>query len=426
MKKVLKGFILMGMLGALVGCRNQVNKDFLNRFVDLQGNDRMEAAVTMTNLTFKEDSLYGEVGQMLAPSLGELQYQMAIQKDEKDPLLMDVTVGIDVFAITQPLLDGMVWENQFLLDAEQYLNVQTLTGASRDYAVLKQLQEDFTGKKVALETEEIDEKALLEKMKLFRKGFLNVDPELFTETDDAISVTLGIEEWTLLLTPLMAPVEEGMPENVFAEYVKEDSEVDVTITLGKETDDLSAQVAVKNVELGFIEEISLDMTVAYSDEPVTLTVPDDEDMISQPIFQDLIAPPAAGAVGYPDAVFQEVVERVEKKRNDLNRETGRELLTVYSRLLTEEQYRLLENVIDIPTLETRYPISSYEHVTTGPHSDIGIGEERFEALLKSVEKYRDNQTKKTAQKTLDQYYSLLTAEQYQQLEEAMAIDSLPE
>ena len=110
----------------------------------------------------------------------------------------------------------------------------------------------------------------------------------------------------------------------------------------------------------------------------------------------------------------------------MNRVEGREILNAYQTLLTKEQHTTLQETIDLPSLPTQTEYQPNEYVTEGPHSSIGMGGHRFEALIESIVKYRHNQTKESAQRTLDQYYHLLTEEEYQQLEEALDIDTLPE
>lgn len=421
MKNIIKGAIVGIFLMMLAGCRNQVNRDFLNRLVDLQENSTVTADFSITDLGLLNNSGAGMFGPYLEAILAELKYEVVMEKDQENPTTLSLQMGVDALGSSQPILSGIIDSGHFLLGVPPYLQLQALTGnVSQPGIAIEQLRADHVGKWVMMESEtiEVDEKELLQQMGDLRKEFLALDPALFTEDDSTMTVTLGTEELEALFTPFL---QEGS-------LIEEDATAEAKLTLGKETDTLSIAITIDQLELEALTAFGFEIEADFTNPDVTVSVPTEEDRVSQGQLDALLDPinPSSTPIGYTEPIFEDVRKRIAATRETLNRETGQELLEAYALLLNEEQYKQIQSVIDIPTLPTRYKQPETEPSTTQPHSDIGISEERFNSLIDSVITYRDNHTKQSAQNTLDQYYGLLTEEQYQELEAALDIESLPE
>lgn len=430
MKKISKTILLVGFIFILAGCRNQVNRDFFNRFVELQEHDHTHAEVQVSDIGLTDSAENNFLQSILQSALSEVSYAVDVQKDKDEPTNMLLQLGLQVGENSFPFMDMTIANEQALLDVNQFLNLQLLTGTAinLDSTAWEQLQADHTNKFVALENEEAEEELSARDLrKMFtavRKGFLDVDPELFTETEEEISVTLGKEELALIFAPLM--VEENQET---ADFWNEQSTIAVTLTIGLEEPLFTAEVSLDDVEMGVVSTLGMDVAMEFSDNEQSVPVPAEADIVPQGMLQNLLTPIEAGeasSTGYTEPIFTEVLTRVGTEKETMNRVEGREILNAYQTLLTKEQHTTLQETIDLPSLPTQTEYQPNEYVTEGPHSSIGMGGHRFEALIESIVKYRHNQTKESAQRTLDQYYHLLTEEEYQQLEEALDIDTLPE
>ncbi len=427
MKKRVLATLIAGVFFLLAGCQNQINKEFLNRLSDLQEFERTETSLSLTNLEIDNDSEIGILTPYIQSGLEAMAFQATIQKDQTDPDLMSLEIALQAAGQSSPLIDGVIQDAHLILDAEDYINLLLLTVMpTQDYIALQRLQIDYKNRFIIFENikeeESTDDTLSVKNLLDTRKRFLDLDASHFTETDTKLSVTLGPNEIQTLFEPLLTEVElKNQLSNL--------DDMAITITVSKDEPLVSILLNLDQVEFGMFSKIGFDMTMTFSDEQASVNAPDPALVSSQEQLQLLLMPEyddGFSETGYPAELFEEVLDTIKINRNDWNRSTGRDLLDAYRMLLTEEQYTELEKALDVPTLSPVLHTPSSYPVTEKAPSPSGLDQTRFDALIDSVTTYRDAQTKASAQKTLDQYHSILNESQYEQLEKALDIESLPE
>ena len=426
MKKRVLATLIAGSIFFLAGCQNKVNRDFLDRLTDFQAYPTTEASIAVTDVGIDDSTGMGMLTPYIKSGLEAVTFDATIQSDATDADLMSLSLGFQVADQANPLLDGIIQDGILILNAEDYINLQLLTGQlTQNYSALNQLLLDYQRTFIAFDSEPEEEAEALSAKSLLdvRKRFLDLDSENFSETDTELTVTLAKEDLQTLIEPLMTSEE-------LTDLVSESADIGLTVTLNKEEPLLSIIIDLNQIEFDLFNKLGMDMTMTFSNEEATITAPDPALVTSQEQLQQLLTPEHSdgfSATGYPDALFANVLTNVETYRKEWNRDEGSDYLASYRTLLTEEQHAELENVMDVPTLVSpHYPGGSTYPVTEERHSNFGLDRTRFEALIDSVTTYRDAQTKESAQKTLDEYYQILTESQYKQLEKALDIESLPE
>lgn len=444
MNKVLKRILLLCSLLLLASCRNQIQKDFLDRITELLDHNHMEGKMTFHNLE-------------------EVNYQFILQKDKEVQENLLLNLEMNYYGQSLPLLEATIIHDHVFLKADSFLETGSFFSyqqvADISWDAWNQLKEDHQDSLVLLKDEiavkeqdlkgspppsgekETQEKKLL----TIRKLFLQIPSENFTETENELTLEMRVVELETLFYSLLEEENKEIAGNLptaLADYFtalrqEEDKETEVEVTLQKAKPFLTVQVNREN--LLPLQERSMEgiqLRIDFSDRPGEVNTPALQEVVTSGRLQNILTPLHEGhsLTGYSPFVFQQVLEKTATKRADyqFTKQSAKDLLNSYFTLLTEEQYRELEKVLDIDTIDRQFDhlpnwndSAYWREGEADTFSPDGYPPERFNPVKDSIRKYRDNHTKESAQKTLDQYRHILSREQYLELEELLDIDSLP-
>ncbi|UJF15772.1 hypothetical protein LZ578_00800 [Jeotgalibaca sp. MA1X17-3] len=442
MNKLLKSFLLIGTLFLLVGCRNQIQKDFLNRTVKLINQNHAEGSLTFSDLE-------------------DIHYQFVFQKDQELKENQVLHLEIIFFEQNLPLLDATIINKNILLSADSFLEAtspcsdQNAAGISWDS--WNQLKEDHQDRLILLNDEitvedrdlqksdfsREEKKIQSKKARTFKKQFLKLDSKKFTETETELTLEIKLEELKNLFSPLLEQDNLPLVENIVSTLdnslnllTQESTELE--LILNKQKSFLMFKIISSNSASLLQENFgSVEVRIDFSNRKGDVKTPSTAMIVTSGRLQNILTPIHKGysLTGYSPSVFNELIENTIKKREnyEFNEWSATTLLDSYSTLLTEDQYQKLEAVLDIDTLKNQFDdISSIDDWSSLNHQEVyefsqeGYPSERFTPLIESIKKYRSKQTKKSAQKILEKYRHVLNEKQYNQLEEVLDIDTLPE
>lgn len=457
MKKSWKGILTIGLFFLLSGCRSQMNQTFLNRLTELQSHNHLEASLSFSDQELPASTADSGFVDALSSLLDNVRYEVVMQKDSDQPENIAWTGDMIALGSHFPFLKGTSVNGHFLMGMDSYLsNIapfqiggnSAISGDSWEH--LKEdykdtfllLSDEWDSNEEALQLSTSKEKIKQQKKQLLalRKAFLKIDPENFSETETDLTLILEKKELKELLVPFSENSVTDSSSSLFgylndhtSDWLDEDSQIEVEVTLSKEKERLTANFYVEGLDSVQADNLELKMQMNFSDREGKVEVPPIQKVVTQARIQNLLTPLHEGpsTSGYAEDIFKEVKEKIKAKRDnyEYSETTAQQLLEAYYPLLTEEQYRQLEEILDLDTIAHQFDnLPSWDEILQGDYSDIpstGYPEERFQALIESVQTYRKNQTKESAQKTLDKYRDILNEEQYKKLEEVLDIGQLP-
>ncbi|MEG2937696.1 MAG: hypothetical protein RR812_04735, partial [Vagococcus sp.] len=190
-----------------------------------------------------------------------------------------------------------------------------------------------------------DQEKLNKKYIDFIKG---LDKKSFTKKDNVISHTFTEKEFTDLIKTLSEDTETDMKDvqNLFKDFEKFNVEIKIDTKKDKTTVTLDmAPKAADSENAGFSSMVLL-VETTLKDKKADIVLPKKENILTSEEMEKIFpSSPTGIGTTVSDEDFAAMKSGIQGAKNDIDEATKKELLETYKPVLTDEQYKEIEDIL---------------------------------------------------------------------------------